>query len=133
MSILGWPVHGAPDVFALEMRRTLLRDTPFTVDVLPEPALFPNGVQALAESGHTIVCIADLPPSAPSKARYLVERLRALRPELTILVGRWAPPPFADDSRAILLNAGANSVSTTLMETCETTRHHPSGIPRVRP
>jgi hypothetical protein len=39
---------------------------------------------------------ADLPPSSPSKARYLVKRLRAAVPGANIIVGRWAPPSLGD-------------------------------------
>jgi hypothetical protein len=58
-----------------------------------------------------------LPPSAPSKTRYLVKKLRAAFPELRIVVGRWAPPALADDEGAqALRNAGATLVTSTLAE-----------------
>jgi hypothetical protein len=38
-------------------------------------------------------------------------------PDTTILVGRWAPPELADDDRALLLDAGANHIAVTLIET----------------
>ena len=64
-----------------------------------------------------MVCFADLPPSPPSKTRYLVKRLRAALPEVRILVGRWAPPALADESTQVLREAGANHVASTLVET----------------
>jgi hypothetical protein len=67
--------------------------------------------------GVSVVCFADLPPSAPSKTRYLVKRLRAALPDVRILVGRWAPPALADDSTQVLRNRGANLVASTLLET----------------
>ena len=63
------------------------------------------------------MCFADLPPSPPSKTRYLVKRLRAALPEVRILVGRWAPPALADESTQVLRETGANLVASTLMET----------------
>ncbi len=117
IAVLGWPVHGETDAFALEMLNTLLRDTPFALDILTGRARLADGVRAMAERTCDVVCIADLPPSSPSKARYLVQRLRALRPDLKILVGRWAPTPFEDDSVAILQQAGADAVATTLLAT----------------
>jgi hypothetical protein len=63
------------------------------------------------------VCIADLPPSSPSKARYLVRKLRAALPDVTVVVGRWAPPDLADDSSRELVEAGAADVARTLLET----------------
>ena len=69
------------------------------------------------EREFSVVCFADLPPSPPSKTRYLVKRLRAALPEVRILVGRWAPPALADESTQVLRDAGANLVASTLVET----------------
>jgi hypothetical protein len=74
-------------------------------------------VTLLEQSRYRIVCIADLPPSGPSKTRYLVRKLRAALPELTIVVGRWAPPALADDSLQPLVEAGAAHAARTLVET----------------
>ena len=63
------------------------------------------------------MCLADLPPSPPSKTRYLVKRLRAALPEVRILIGRWAPPALADESTQVLRDAGATLVASTLLET----------------
>jgi hypothetical protein len=63
------------------------------------------------------VCIADLPPGSPSKARYLVKRLRAAVPDAKIVVGRWAPPSLADEHAVPLIEAGAAYVGATLLET----------------
>jgi hypothetical protein len=67
--------------------------------------------------GVRLVCIADLPPSPPSKTRYLVRKLRAALPEVRILIGRWGPESLSDEERASLMDAGANHVATTLIET----------------
>jgi hypothetical protein len=68
------------------------------------------------------LCIADLPPSAPSKTRYLVKKLGVSLPDVPILVGRWAPPSLADESHAALTEAGASHVASTLLETRERLR-----------
>ena len=70
-------------------------------------------------SGRALVCIADLPPSSPSKARYLVKRLRAAVPGANTIVGRWVPPSLADGHTESILGAGAAYVSTSLLETRE--------------
>jgi predicted PurR-regulated permease PerM len=129
IGVLGWPAHGAPDALALQMLDVLLTGTPFALETLSSPGLFGDGVRMLKERNCQIVCIADLPPSEPAKSRHLVKRLRAAVPELTILVGRWAPPPFADESGAILQEAGANYISTTLIET----REQLTGLPVEAP
>ena len=67
--------------------------------------------------GVSVVCLADLPPSPPSKTRYLVKRLHAALPDVRILVGRWGPPALADESTQVLRDAGAALVASTLAET----------------
>ena len=57
--------------------------------------------------GVSVVCLADLPPSPPSKTRYLVKRLHAALPDVRILVGRWGPPALADENTQALREAGA--------------------------
>jgi len=64
-----------------------------------------------------VVCLADLPPSPPSKTRYLVKRLHAALPDVRILVGRWGPSALADESTQVLRDTGATLVASTLLET----------------
>ena len=65
----------------------------------------------------SIVCLADLPPSPPTKTRYLIKRLHDALPALRIVVGRWAPEALADESTQALKDAGATLVATTLADT----------------
>jgi hypothetical protein len=65
----------------------------------------------------SVVCFADLPPSPPSKTRYLVKRLHAAMPDVRIVVGRWAPAALSDESTQGLRDAGAHLVASTLAET----------------
>jgi hypothetical protein len=51
-----------------------------------------------------------------SKIRYLVKKLHAAFPELTIVVGRWAADTLADDNPPLLSDAGATHVTTRLLE-----------------
>jgi len=115
--VLGWAVHGPSDALALRMLGALLASTPFELEMLPTPVSFGDGIRALRERGHRVVCVAHLPPSSPSQSRYLIRRLRAAMPELIIVSGRWAPGPFADESVAVLRDAGADAVATSLLET----------------
>ena len=70
----------------------------------------------MQRESYGAVCIADLPPSASSKSRSLAKRLRAIDPELPIVVGRWAPPPLADENDEALRAAGAMHVAARLIE-----------------
>jgi hypothetical protein len=66
----------------------------------------------------SVVFLADLPPSPPSKTRYLVKRLRTAVREVRIVVGRRGPPALADEStQEVLREAGAVLVAATLAET----------------
>jgi hypothetical protein len=74
-------------------------------------------VALVRAQGASIVCLADLPPSPPTKTRYFVKRLHDAMPELRIIVGRWAPPALADEGTQPLRDAGATLVASTLAET----------------
>lgn len=119
MPLLGLPAHTDADRLALEMLAKLLEGTPFSLEIASVHALSSDAIALLAEGRHAVVCIADLPPSSPSKARYLVKRLRAAVPGANIIVGRWAPPSLADGHTESILGAGAACVSTNLIETRE--------------
>ena len=118
VTVLAYPVGGLSDELALRMLGQLLEDTPVALEITSGRMLSSEIVATMVEQrGYRIVCIADLPPSPPSKTRYLVKKLRAASPELKIVVGRWAPAPLADDNPRLLVDAGANHVASTLLET----------------
>jgi hypothetical protein len=114
--VLGVAAHGDGDVVALRMFGDLLAGMPLELEAKPEILLTAEVLEVMATGAYRAVCIADLPPSAPSKSRYLVKRLRATAPELPILVGRWAPRELADDSNELLESDGATHVGSTLIE-----------------
>ncbi len=119
LPVLAYPAGGEGDALALRMLELLVGDVPIALEITSSQVLASDVVAAVKQRGIRVVCIADLPPSAPSKTCYLVRRLRAAVPDLTILVGRWAPAEFADESVAPLREAGADFVASTLQETRE--------------
>jgi hypothetical protein len=117
LRIIGYATNSVADELALKMLADLLADLPVIVEVTTGRVLASELVSLVQARGASIVCLADLPPSPPSKTRYLVKRLRAALPEVRILVGRWAPPALADqDSAPGLRDAGATLVASTLAE-----------------
>ncbi len=116
-TVLGLATAGAPDALALRMLAHLLKDTPFVLDIRERAVLSADVLDAIKLGRYCAVCIADIPPSAPSRSRYMVKRLRALVPELPIMVGRWAPDELADESNDALNAAGATHVGSRLLET----------------
>jgi hypothetical protein len=117
LRVLGYATNGAADELALMMLAELLNDTPIVIDVTQGRMLASELVGLVQAKGVSIVCIADLPPSPPSKTRYLVKRLHAALPDVRIVVGRWAPPGLADESTQVLRDAGATHVASTLADT----------------
>jgi len=116
LRVLGYPANGVADELALAMLAHILDDLPIAVEIIRPRMLASEVVSHVQERAFPVVCIADLPPSAPSKTRYLVKRLRAALPEVRILVGRWAPPALADESTQVLRETGATLVASTLMD-----------------
>ena len=117
LRVLGYAANGTGDELALGMLAHLVADLPIQLDIHTERLHTNELVSLLQNQKISVLCIADLPPSPPSKTRYVVKRLRAALPELRILVGRWAPAALADESAEGLLQDGATVVATTLLET----------------
>ena len=117
LRVLGFATNGVADELALEMLGHLLDDLPIVVEIAKGRMLASELVSLVQAQGVSVVCLADLPPSPPSKTRYLVKRLHAALPEVRILVGRWSPRALADDSTQLLRDAGATLVASTLTET----------------
>jgi hypothetical protein len=114
--VLGVPANGEGDVVSLRMLADLLEGTPISIEQQAGHPLTSEVLEMVQGDSFRAVFIADLPPSAPSKSRYLAKRLRAIAPDLPILVGRWAPPELADENADALLAAGATRVGGTLLE-----------------
>ena len=119
LQVLGYAANERADDLALTMLAVLVRDLPINIEVHKAPLLASEVVSLVQKGAFPIVCIADLPPSPPSKTRYLVRRLRAALPEVRIVVGRWSPATLADETNEVLLQAGANYVDSTLAATRE--------------
>ncbi|MFB3820009.1 MAG: AI-2E family transporter [Candidatus Methylomirabilales bacterium] len=117
VTVLAYPASGAADELALRMLEQLLEHDAVRLEVVGGRALPSEIVAAVRERGCTLVCIADLPPSPPSRSRYILKKLRGAVPGAKILVGRWAAPSLADEDPHALLEAGAGHVGSTLLET----------------
>jgi predicted PurR-regulated permease PerM len=116
LRVLGYAVNGSADEVALAMLAHLLDDLPIVMEITATRMQAVELVSLAGDRKFSVVCFADLPPSSSSKTRYLVRRLRAAVPELRIAVGRWGPPGLTDESPQALLDAGANHVASSLVE-----------------
>ena len=117
LRVLGYAANGSSDELALDMLAHLVEDLPIQLEIHATRLHVTALVSLLQSQTLTVLCIADLPPSPPSKTRYIVKRLRAAVPDLRIVVGRWAPPALADESVDGLLQDGATRVAASLVET----------------
>ncbi|HTL44466.1 MAG TPA: AI-2E family transporter [Vicinamibacterales bacterium] len=117
VEVLAYPANGPSDAIALQMLAQLVDSASIRLNPTSIRPLTSEVIEVVRSRGVRLVCIADLPPSPPSKTRYLVRKLRAALPEVRILIGRWGPESLSDEERASLMDAGANHVATTLIET----------------
>jgi hypothetical protein len=117
LRVLGYATNGVADEVALAMLAHLVDDLPIAIEITRTRLQASELLALVHTQGVSVVCLADLPPSPPSKTRYLVKRLHAARPDLRIVVGRWGPPTLADESTHVLREAGASFVASTLGET----------------
>jgi predicted PurR-regulated permease PerM len=131
--VLAYPASSAADELALHMLGQLLEKTPIAMEVLSSHTLISELITAIQERGCPIVCIADLPPSPPSKTRYLIKKLRIALPDVKIVVGRWAPAPLADEDARPLMEAGATHVASTMSETTNQLRQLAELSPQIQP
>jgi predicted PurR-regulated permease PerM len=117
LRVLAYPINGTADALALEMLAGAAEGLPVTLEIVAERLQASQLIALVKTRGVSVICLADLPPSAPSKTRYFVKRLHSALPDLRIIAGRWAPAELADDSAQPLRDAGATFVASSLLET----------------
>ncbi len=115
--VLACPAHDGADEAALEMLRNLLDPARWSLELVAPDTLTAELLELIEEKKPALVCIAATPPGGLAHTRYLCKRLRAKHPELRILVCRWGPRASATSSPGQLEEAGADSISTSLLET----------------
>ncbi|MHB1426506.1 MAG: AI-2E family transporter [Gemmataceae bacterium] len=115
--ILGCPGHDEGDALALEMLRQLLDPARWEIEVLSIDMLSAESVARAGDKEPAVVCIGALPPGGLAHTRYLCKRLRTRLPGARIVVGRWGLKGDLEQNQEQLLEAGADRVETTLLET----------------
>ena len=118
LRVLGYPARGDADVLALRILDHVLGSGSVALDVLDRPLPTFEVIQLVRERGYAVVCVADLPPGSPARARHIATRLRAAQPQLKLLVGRWGPEALQDEeANESLRLAGADHVGTAVHDT----------------
>src|SRR4051794_24935039 len=72
--------------------------------------------ERVAEQSPGLVVVSHLPPDGLTSARYLVRRLRAQSPDLSIVVGRWGETGGGASAADRLIGLGASHVVFNLAE-----------------
>jgi hypothetical protein len=118
LRVLGYPARGDADVLALRILGHVLAADAVALDVLDRPLPTLEVMQLVRERGYGVVCIADLPPDLPVRARHVTKRLHEAQPNPKVLVGRWGPDELQDEEiNQSLRLAGADHVGTTVHQT----------------
>ena len=127
--VVAIPVRDEADRLGLAMLRHLVDPAHWTIEIA-SPHLLGSEIIALIEATRpAAVCLGALPPGGRARTRYLCKRLRARFPDLRILVGRWGLRDNAALARRQLEGAGADFVSTSLLES----RHHLQQVYALEP
>ncbi|HTM07127.1 MAG TPA: AI-2E family transporter [Verrucomicrobiae bacterium] len=119
VTVLGCAARGRNDSLALRMLERLLEAERCDIKVASRAAEL-DLEKLTAREETTLICIASVAPSGMAQTRHLAKRLRARLPKAKIVVGRWGlANEFheIEEQRKLLLAAGADQVTATLMET----------------
>ncbi len=117
ITIFGCPGHGEADRIALEMLGQLLDPVQWALELIEPQTLVAELIESIAGDKPALVCIATVPPGGLARMRYLCKRLRANFPDLRLVVCRWGSKADGMRDPGGLKQAGADSVTATLMET----------------
>jgi hypothetical protein len=115
--IFGCPAHDAADRAALEMLQNLLDRDRWQLELIASETLTAELLEKVAEEQPALVCLVATPPGGLAHTRYLCKRLRCRFPDLKILVCRWDQKANAQSNPGNLREAGADVITTTLLET----------------
>jgi hypothetical protein len=116
VSILGCPAHDEADEIALAMLGRLLDPERTELEIVPSEILSSEVISRVREKNPSIICVGSLDPDPVGPIRYLCKRMRERYPSVRILVGRWGASPKPASERDQLIAAGADYVSTSLIE-----------------
>jgi hypothetical protein len=118
ITVIGCPARDGNDTLALRMLQRLMDTIACGIKITPEsPRL---DIQRVARHNPDVICIGSVAPGGMARTRHLAKKLRAEMPQAKIVVGRWGlANEFneIEDQRKLLLAAGADEVTVTLIET----------------
>ncbi len=116
LKILALPANDATDVLVLEMLAVLMEPSGIPIQIVEEVETPLKVVERVEHDSPDVVLISHLPPDGLTAARYLVRRIRARHPRVTIVVGRWDQASESEAAAERLTSAGANAMLGSLSE-----------------
>lgn len=115
--VLGCPARDEADRLGLEMVRQVLDGERWQLEIAGSEALTAELAARVAEEKPVLVLIGSVPPGGLAHTRYLCKRLRGSAPNVRIMVGRWGSKGDLEESMEQLTEAGADLVTTSILET----------------
>jgi predicted PurR-regulated permease PerM len=116
VSVVGIPVRDEADRLGLAMLEHLVDPARWSLEIASPHLLGSEIIALISEQRPAAVFLGALPSGGRGRTRYLCKRLRARFPDLRILVGRWGLRDDAVLTRRQLEAAGADLISTSLLE-----------------
>lgn len=114
--VLGCPAHHEAEELSLSMLASLLKLDGCRLEAISTRALPAEIERRVEQEKAALVFIAILPPGGLVQARYLCKRLRKRFPDLPLVVGYWGTARNFDRLLVKLRAAGANYVTTSLLQ-----------------
>jgi len=114
--VLGCAAHHEAEELTLQMLAQLLKSDGCHLDVVSTKALPADIETRVGQECPALVFIAIFPPGGLVQARYLCKRLRKRFAKLPIVVGYWGDERHYDKVLVGVRAAGANYVTTSLLQ-----------------
>jgi methylmalonyl-CoA mutase cobalamin-binding subunit len=116
LKVLALPANDSADVFVLRLLAHLLESSTVPIEIVDQVNTPLKVVERIAAETPDLVLISHLPPDGLTAARYLVRRIKARNPQLTIAVARWDESKDAESAAEQLSAAGASVILGSLAE-----------------
>jgi predicted PurR-regulated permease PerM len=114
--VLALPANDATDVFVLKLLEHLLEPSKIQLTIAEQVESPLKVVERIEVEVPDLVLISHLPPDGLTAARYLVRRIKARHPHLTVVVGRWDEARDAEAAAQQVVAAGASTMLGSLAE-----------------
>jgi predicted PurR-regulated permease PerM len=119
LRVLACPGRDEVDAAALRLLASRVLADGVLVELVEPGTLTAEVLERVAATEPGVVVVASVAEPGLAHARYMLKRLRARFEELPVVAACWGPPDDADAACAVLLDAGATDVATTLSEARE--------------